>query len=41
MTLVLRFVDRDGYIQERFFGLLHVHYIIDFEKWYFLYALSL
>ncbi|CAM8890422.1 unnamed protein product [Rhodiola kirilowii] len=24
MTLVLRFVDRDGYIQERFFGLLHV-----------------
>ena len=24
MTLILRFVDKDGYIHERFFGLLYV-----------------
>ena len=24
MSLVLRFVDKDGYVQERFFGLIHV-----------------
>ena len=24
MALILRFVDKDGFIQERFFGLVHV-----------------
>ena len=24
MTLILRFVDKDGFIHERFFGLVHV-----------------